>query len=223
MRVLVVEDDAKLVRALHKGLSLEGYEVDVAVEGDEALARATAVDYDAVVLDVMLPGLDGFEVCESLRRAGRWVPVLMLTARAEVDNRIRGLDAGADDYLVKPFDFGELLARLRVLTRRGPALAGRLVTVGDLHLDSSTRTVTRAGRQVELTAREYDVLEVLARRPNQLVSRADLVQEVWHKDFEDSPNIADVYVGQLRKKLERPRQRRLIRTVRGKGFVLEAP
>ena len=223
MRVLVVEDDAKLVRALRKGLSLEGYEVDVAVDGEAALDQAGAKAYDAVVLDVMLPGMDGFEVCESLRRTGHWVPVLMLTARAEVDNRIRGLDAGADDYLVKPFDFGELLARLRVLTRRGPARAGRLVAVADLHLDSSTRTVTRSGKQVELTAREFDVLEVLARRPNELVSRADLVQEVWHKQHEEAPNLADVYVGLLRKKLERPRGRRLIRTVRGKGFVLEAP
>ncbi len=223
MRVLVVEDDTKLVRALQRGLGLEGYDVDVASSGEEGLAQATSTEYDVIVLDVMLPEMDGFAVCERLRHGERWSPVLMLTARNDVTDRIHGLDAGADDYLVKPFDFGELLARLRVLTRRGPTRHSALVTVGDLHLDSSTRIVTRGGRQVELTAREFDVLEFLARRPNELVSRAELVQAVWDKDFDGAPNIADVYVGFLRRKLERPRGRRLIRTVRGKGFVLELP
>jgi two-component system, OmpR family, response regulator len=222
MRVLVVEDDVKLVRALKRGLGREGYHVDVAYTGDDGLSQATGEDYDAVVLDLMLPGLDGFAVCEELRRRERWAPVLMLTARAEVGDRIRGLDGGADDYLVKPFDFGELLARLRVLVRRGPSAHPRVLQVGDLHVDSSTRVVTRAGHQVELTAREFDVLEVLARSPGRLVSRAQLLEAVWTEDYRGSPNIADVYIGYLRRKLESPRGRRLIRTVRGKGFLLES-
>jgi two-component system OmpR family response regulator len=221
VRVLLVEDDVKLVRALRRGLGLEGYAVDVARTGDEGLALATEEEYAAVVLDLMLPGLDGFTVCEELRLREKWVPVLMLTARVDFSDRIRGLDGGADDYMVKPFDFGELLARLRVLIRRGPSAHPQVYEIGDLHVDSSTRIVTRAGHQVELTAREFDVLEVLVRNADRLVSRAQLLDAVWHQDYHGSPNIADVYVGYLRKKLERPRGRRLIRTVRGKGFVLE--
>jgi two-component system, OmpR family, response regulator len=222
VRVLVVEDDVKLVRALHRGLGYEGYTVDVAHTGDEGLSLATAEDYAAIVLDLILPGLDGFAVCEELRRRDRWVPVLMLTALVDVSDRIRGLDGGADDYMVKPFDFGELLARLRVLIRRGPSAHPQVFEIGDLHVDSSTRMVTRAGHQVELTAREFDVLEVLARNADRLVTRSQLLDAVWHEEYEGSPNIADVYVGYLRRKLERPRGRRLIRTVRGKGFLLES-
>jgi DNA-binding response OmpR family regulator len=222
VRVLLVEDDAKLVRALHRGLAHEGYAVDIARTGSDGLLQATAEDYAAVVLDLMLPELDGLVVCQELRRRERWVPVLMLTARADVRDRIRGLDGGADDYMVKPFDFGELLARLRVLIRRGPSAHPRVFEIGDLHVDSSTRVVTRAGQQVELTAREFDVLEVLTGNANQLVSRAHLLEVVWGEDYRGSPNITDVYVGYLRKKLERPRGRRLIRTVRGKGFLLES-
>jgi two-component system, OmpR family, response regulator len=216
--LLIVEDDAKLVRALTVGLQREGYVVDAAESGDEALELAQAADYDAIVLDLMLPGMDGFAVCEALRRGGRWMPVLMLTARTGVADRIRGLDAGADDYLVKPFDFGELLARLRALLRRGPVERPTTVLIGDLHIDSATRVVTRAGEEIELTAREYDVLAFLARQPGRVVSRSELLEEVW-SDYEGSPNIIDVYVGYLRKKLGRA----LIRTVRGAGFVLEAP
>ena len=223
MRVLLVEDDAKLVRALRRGLGREGYEIDVARTGTQGLAKAMAEEYDVLVLDLMLPGLDGLTVCEQLRLADRSVPVLMLTARGSVADRIRGLDHGADDYLVKPFDFGELLARLRVLIRRGPSAHPRVIMVGELHVDSSTRLVSRAGQQVELTAREFDVLEVLARNAGQLVSRRQLLHEVWTDEYQGSPNIADVYIGYLRKKLERPRGRRLIRTVRGKGFLLESP
>jgi two-component system OmpR family response regulator len=171
----------------------------------------------------MLPGTDGFSVCEEMRRNERWAPVLMLTARAEVSDRIRGLDGGADDYLVKPFDFGELLARVRVLVGRGPSPRSQVIEVGDLRLDSSRRVVTRTGRQVELTAREFDVLEVLVRNAGQVVSRPRLLETVWSAEYSGSPNITDVYVGYLRRKLERPRGRRLIRTVRGKGFVLEPP
>ncbi len=222
MHLLLVEDDAKLARALRRGLSLEGYSVDVAHTGDEALAMGTDNEYAVVVLDLMLPGIDGFTVCEELRRRERWAPVLMLTARTDVEDRIRGLDGGADDYLVKPFDLGELLARLRVLARRGPAVRQHVLEIGDLHIDATTRIVSRGGRQVELTAREFDVLAVLARNAGRPVSRSELLAEVWQEGYSGSPNIVDVYVGYLRKKLERPRGRRLIRTVRGKGFLLES-
>jgi two-component system OmpR family response regulator len=221
MRVLLVEDDAKLVRALERGLQREGYAVDVATNGDDALSQATDNDYDAVVLDIMLPGPDGFAVCRTLRQRERWAPVLMLTARDQVSDRIRGLDAGADDYLVKPFDFGELLARLRALTRRGPSEQRQaILEVRDLRLDPATHLVTRAGREVELTAREFALLEFLARRAGQVVSRTELLEHVWD-ERDGSTNVVDVYVGYLRKKLERPFRRRLIRTVRGVGFQLE--
>jgi DNA-binding response OmpR family regulator len=222
MHVLLVEDDVKLVRALQRGLELEGYAVEAVLDGDEALSRAMTEDFDAIVLDLMLPGMNGFTICETLRRQERWTPVLMLTARADVSDRIRGLDAGADDYLVKPFDFGELLARLRVLIRRGPSEHPQVLTVGDLRADSATRVVTQAGTQIELTAREFDVLTLLMRSPGRLVSRVRLLDAVWGENYEGSPNIADVYVGHLRRKLESPGGRRLIRTVRGKGFLLEA-
>ena len=216
MRLLLVEDDTKLVRALTVGLEREGYVVDAAESGDAALALAQGAEYEAVVLDLMLPGIDGFTVCRQLRGAGRWMPVLMLTARTDVTDRIRGLDAGADDYLVKPFDFGELLARLRALLRRGPIERPPIMAIGELRIDAGTRVVTRAGAEIELTAREYDVLEFLARHPGRVVSRSELLDEIW-SDYEGSPNIIDVYVGYLRKKLGRA----LIRTVRGSGFVLE--
>jgi two-component system, OmpR family, response regulator len=223
MRILLVEDDAKLVRALERGLTTEGHEVITALTGDDGLARAVEAEHDVVVLDLMLPGMDGFAVCSALRDAGRDVPVLMLTARSGVADRIKGLDGGADDYLVKPFDFGELLARLRVLTRRGPVAAPAVLTIGDLHVDTTTRVVTRAGHQIELTPREYDVLEVLVDHRNTPVSRAELLAAVWSEGFQGSANIVDVYIGYLRRKLETPRGRRLIRTVRGRGFVLEVP
>jgi two-component system, OmpR family, response regulator len=221
MRVLLAEDDAKLARALDKGLTHEGYLVDSARTGPDALDRGAAIDYDAVLLDVMLPGLDGFAVCKELRARGIGTPVLMLTARSDVTDRIRGLDGGADDYLVKPFDFGELLARLRVLVRRGPSAHAPALHVGSLKVDSSTRIVTRGGHQIELTPREFDVLDALIRRQGRPVSRTTLLAEVWHGEPDVSPNVVDVYIGYLRKKLERPRGRRLIRTVRGKGFMLE--
>ena len=216
MRLLLVEDDTKLVRALTLGLEREGYVVDAAESGDLAMELARATDYEGVVLDLMLPGIDGFTVCRQLRSEGRWMPVLMLTARTDVTDRIRGLDAGADDYLIKPFDFGELLARLRALLRRGPIERPPIMAIGDLRIDAGTRVVTRDGQEIELTAREYDVLEFLARRPGRVVSRSELLDEIW-SDYEGSPNIIDVYVGYLRKKLGRA----LIRTVRGSGFVLE--
>jgi two-component system, OmpR family, response regulator len=223
MRLLLVEDDEKLARGLARGLTREGYAIDVAHTGDDALEHALAREYDGVILDVMLPGLDGFSVCRELRRNEQWLPVLMLTARGDVSDRIRGLDAGADDYLVKPFDFGELLARLRALFRRGASERGEAIEVGDLRIDPETRVVTRAGRQVELTARELAVLEALARHAGQVVSRAQLLEEVWQEQYDGSQNVVDVYVGYVRKKLELPSDdRSVIRTVRGVGFVLES-
>ena len=223
MRLLLVEDDAKLARAVGRGLRHEGYAVDVVGDGDAALRQAAVWDYDAIVLDVMLPSRDGFEVCDALRARDCWAPILMLTARGQVGDRIRGLDAGADDYLAKPFDFGELLARLRALVRRAPAERPVRLEVGDLVVDPSTHAVARAGVPVALTAREFALLEYLARHAGEAVTRASLLDHVWDENFEGSTNIVDVYVGYLRKKLEQPFDRPLIRTIRGVGYALEAP
>src|SRR4051794_9835978 len=223
MRLLIAEDDAKLVRALTRGLEAEGYDVDVALDGRVALERALGAEYDAILLDVMLPGHDGFAVCEQLRAAGdRRTPILMLTARSDVGDRIRGLDSGADDYLGKPFDFGELVARLRALTRRAVPDPAEPEQVAGLELDASTLVAWRDGRQVELTAREFQVLSFLAQNAGRVVSRSELIEAVWSDAVDVSPNVVDVYVGYLRRKLERPVDRRLIRTVRGMGFLLES-
>jgi two-component system OmpR family response regulator len=221
VRLLVVEDDAKLARAVSRGLRHEGFAVDEAADGEQALREAAVWDYDAIVLDVLLPGRDGFEVCRALRERGCWAPVLMLTARGRVADRIGGLDAGADDYLIKPFDFGELLARLRALLRRAPAERPARLEVGDLVVDPATHAVSRAGTRVELSAREFAVLEYLARHPGEAVSRTRLIEHVWDRNFYGSGNIVDVYVGYLRRKLELPFGRPLIRTLRGVGYVLE--
>jgi two-component system OmpR family response regulator len=222
MRLLLVEDDAKLARAVERGLRHEGYAVDVVGDGDAALLQCAVWDYDAIVLDVMLPGRDGFAVCAALRERDCWAPILMLTARGRVDDRIHGLDAGADDYLAKPFDFGELLARLRALVRRVPEPRPARLEVGDLVVDPSTHAVARAGVAVALTAREFAVLEYLARHAGQAITRATLLDHVWDENFEGSTNVVDVYVGYLRKKLEQPFGRPLIRTIRGVGYALEA-
>jgi two-component system OmpR family response regulator len=221
VRLLLVEDDPKLARAVSRGLRHEGFAVDVAGDGEAALIDARVWDYDAIVLDVMLPGRDGFGVCRALRERGCWAPVLMLTARGHVADRIGGLDAGADDYLVKPFDFGELLARLRALLRRVPFERPPLLEVGDLRVDPATHAVTRAGEPVELSAREFALLEYLARHPGEAVSRTRLIEHVWDANFEGSLNIVDVYVGYLRRKLEQPFERPLIRTIRGVGYALD--
>jgi two-component system OmpR family response regulator len=223
MRLLIAEDDAKLLTALARGMRGEGYAVDVASDGEAALFQARVYDYDAVILDLMLPERDGIEVCRALREEGRWSPVLMLTARDGVGDRIRGLDAGADDYLVKPFDFGELVARVRALLRRGAPERPAVLSVGDLDVDPASRSVTRAGREVALTAREFSVLEFIVRQAGQVVSRTDLLEHVWDRNYEGSTNIVDVYVGYLRRKLEEPFGRPLIRTVRGVGYVLDQP
>jgi two-component system OmpR family response regulator len=221
VRVLVVEDEVKMARAIRRGMEQEGYAVDTALDGDEGLHMVTENDYDAIVLDVMLPGVDGLEVCRRLRARGRWAPVLMLTARDTVPDRIEGLDAGADDYLVKPFAFGELLARLRALIRRGAVERPAVLQVGDLALDPAGHSVSRAGRQVELSAREFALLEFLMRHPGEVVSRTAILEHVWDYNYDGLSNVVDVYVGYLRRKLEQPFGRTLIRTVRGVGYALE--
>ena len=222
MRVLLVEDEVKMARALRRGLEQEGYAVDLVTDGDDALLHAVREDYDAIVLDVMLPGRDGFSVCSELRARGRWVPVLMLTARDGVHDRIRGLDVGADDYLVKPFAFGEMLARLRAVARRAPAERPTLLTVGDVVLDPGAHTVIRAGVPVELSVREFALLEFLMRHPGEVVTRSRILEHVWDYNYDGFSNVVDVYVGYLRRKLEQRSGRPLIRTVRGVGYGLEA-
>jgi two-component system OmpR family response regulator len=217
MRVLLVEDELKMARALRRGLEHEGHTVDAAGDGEDALRRALGQDYDAIVLDVMLPGKDGFAVCRELRAKDRWAPVLMLTARDGVEDRIRGLDAGADDYLIKPFSFGELLARLRALVRRGPMERPTALTVGDVVLDPAAHIVTRAGEAIELSAREFSLLEFLMRHAGEVVSRARILEHVWDVNFDGFSNVVDVYVGYLRRKLGAPEDA-FIRTVRGVGY-----
>jgi DNA-binding response OmpR family regulator len=221
VRILLVEDDDKLARAVARGLRHAGYAVDVARDGDDALLRAGVWDYDAIVLDVMLPRRDGLAVCAVLRERDCRAAVLMVTARGAVPDRVRGLDAGADDYLPKPFAFEELLARLRALVRRTPAERPARLEVGDLIVDPATHAVTRAGTAVELTAREFAVLEYLARHPGQAVTRTRLLEHVWDENHVGSTNVVDVYVGYLRRKLEEPFGRPLIRTLRGVGWTLE--
>jgi two-component system OmpR family response regulator len=220
MRLLLVEDDPKLSRALARGLRSEGYAVDHAADGEAALLQAGVYEYDGIVLDVMLPLRDGFDVCRALREREVWAPILMLTARGGVGDRIRGLDAGADDYLAKPFDFGELLARVRALVRRRPTERPVCLTVGELAVDPATHQVHLDGDPIELTAREFAVIEYLARHAGEVVPRTDLLDHVWDANYLGSTNIVDVYVGQLRRKLGRVE---LIRTVRGVGFRLERP
>jgi two-component system OmpR family response regulator len=221
VRILVVEDELKMARAISRGLEQESFAVDVALNGEDALHQATEHEYDAVVLDVMLPEIDGFDVCAALRERGRWVPVLMVTARDALEDRIKGLDVGADDYLVKPFAFGELLARLRALIRRGASDRPAVLEVGDVRLDPAAHRVDRNGQPVELSAREFALLEYLMRHPGQVVSRARILEHVWDTNYEGLSNVVDVYVGYLRKKLERPFGRPLIRTVRAVGYMLE--
>jgi DNA-binding response OmpR family regulator len=221
MRVLLVEDEPSAAHLLAKGLREQAYAVDVADDGDAALFQMATVDYDAVILDVMLPRQDGFTVCRTIRDSGCAVPILMVTARDAVDARIEGLDCGADDYLIKPFDFGELLARLRALIRRGgqPRLPERL-TVGPLTLDTRSRRVQLDQRDVALTAREYALLEYLVRRAGDVVSRGDIAEHVWDEHYDPLSNVVDVYVQRLRRKLDRPGAGSIIRTRRGAGYQL---
>ena len=221
MRILLVEDEPNAARLMAKGLREQAYAVDVAADGNSALFQVETNDYDAVVLDVMLPARDGVSVCRAIRAAGGAVPILMVTARDAVEARIEGLDAGADDYLVKPFDFGELLARLRAVIRRGrlPLLAGHL-TVGPLTLETRSRRVLSHGREVLLTAREYALLEYLVRRAGEVVTRTEIAEHVWDEHYDPMSNVVDVYVQRLRRKLDRSGSESLIRTRRGEGYQL---
>ncbi len=221
MRILLVEDDAVIASSLSKGLREKAYAVDVATDGDAALSQAAINPYDAIVLDVMLPKRDGFAVCRELRHRGLTTPVLMLTARDAVRDRITGLDTGADDYLTKPFEFGELLARLRALLRRGPALAPAVLRVGDLELDTHAQRATRAGRDVALTTREYALLEFLARNAGRVVGRAEISDHVWDDNYDPVSNLIESYINRLRKKLDAPGLPPLIHTRRGAGYVLD--
>ena len=218
MRVLVVEDDVKMASLLRRGLREEGLLADVATRGEDALWMAGSTEYDAIVLDVMLPGIDGFETCRQLRAEGVWAPVLMLTARAGVDDRIAGLDRGADDYLTKPFSFGELLARLRALGRRGRIDQPVVLELGDLALDPATRRVQRSGRDIALSAKEFALLEAFMRRPGQVLDRYQLLERAWDYEYENRSNVVDVYVRYLREKIDRPFGVESIETVRGVGY-----
>lgn len=224
MRVLLVEDEPNAARVLAKGLREQAYAVDMAADGDTALFQIGTTDYDAVILDVMLPAKDGFEVCRVVRAGGSSVPILMLTARDTVDSRIEGLDCGADDYLVKPFDFGELLARLRALVRRGrqPLLPEQL-TVGPLTLETRSHLVRVRGRDVTLTAKEYAFLEYLVRHAGTVVTRSEIAEHVWDEHYDPFSNVVDVYVQRLRRKLDEPGLQSLIRTRRGEGYQLAVP
>ncbi len=217
MRILVVEDELKMAGLLQRGLAEEAHAADVARTGDDALWMARAVEYDAIVLDVMLPGLNGFEVCRRLREAGVWSPVLMLTARDAVGDRVAGLDAGADDYLPKPFAFAELLARLRALARRGTEERPAVIEVGDLRLDPATRQVWRGKAEIQLSAKEFALLETFMRRPGQVLSRYQLLEHAWDYAYENRSNVVDVYVRYLRDKVDRPFGVETIETVRGAG------
>ena len=220
MRLLVVEDELKMAGLLVRGLREDGHVVDVARTGDDALWMGRAVEYDAVVLDLMLPGLDGVSVCRAWRESGVWTPVLMLTARDAVEDRVAGLDAGADDYLAKPFSFAELNARLRALGRRGVAERPAIVEVADLRLDPATRQVWRGHVEIRLSAKEFALLETLMRRAGQVLSRLQLLEHAWDYAYENRSNVVDVYIGYLREKIDRPFGRESIETVRGAGYRL---
>ena len=218
MRVLVVEDERRIADFIRKGLSEHGYAVDVAYDGDEALEWPAVADFDVIVLDVMLPVRDGIEVCRLLRQRGVRIPILMLTARDAVEDRVQGLDSGADDYLVKPFAFAELLARLRALTRRERAVLAPALQVGDLVLDTRTRDVSRQGQCIGLTTKEYALLEYLMRHPNQVLTRTMIAESAWNYDFDNASNVIDVHIRNLRRKIDDPFPAKLIQTVRGAGY-----
>lgn len=221
MRILLVEDEPRMAQVIGKGLRENTYAVDVAGDGNAGLYQASINDYDLIILDVLLPGTDGFEVCRKLRARDDATPVLMLTARATVDDRITGLDAGADDYLTKPFSFRELLARVRALLRREPQLHSAQFEVDDLIIDSASHRVTRASRVIELTAKEYALLEYLARHVGRLVTRAEIAEHVWDDSFDPFSNTIEVYVNRLRKKIDEPHPVKLLHTRRGEGYILE--
>ncbi len=224
MRVLLVEDEERIADFVSRGLTERGYVVDVASDGEEALQWAHVADFDVVILDVMLPGRDGIEVCRALRARGVRTPIVMLTARDAVEDRVRGLDSGADDYLVKPFAFAELLARLRALMRREPAMLGNVLEAGDLRFDTAALEVSRQGVVIELTSKECRLLEYLMRHPNQVLTRTMIAEHVWNYEFDNATNVIDVHIRNLRRKIDDPFPAKLIQTVRGAGYrVLSHP
>jgi two-component system, OmpR family, response regulator len=220
MRLLIVEDHEKLARVIGRGLRREGMATDVVTRGEDALYRAQATEYDAIILDLMLPGLDGLEVCRRLRAAGVWAPILILTARDDVRDRVAGLDGGADDYLTKPFSYAELLARLRALMRRGPVERPTELRVGDLRLDPASRRVWRGEAQIDLSAKEFAILETFMRQPGQVLSRFELLEHAWDYEYENRSNVVDSYLRYLRQKIDRPFGVRSLETVRGAGYRL---
>ena len=222
MRILLIEDEAEAAQILAKGLRRQSYAVDIVADGEAGLYEASVNDYDLIILDCMLPRKDGFAVCRELRAQGSAVPVLMLTARDDVEDRIAGLDTGADDYLTKPFHFHELLARMRALLRRGKALRPECIVLADLTVDMRAHVVKRAGRLIELTSREYALLEYLARRAGEVVGRAEIAEHVWDLRFDPFSNLIEVYVQRLRRKLDDGFAQRLIHTRRGEGYLLTA-
>lgn len=222
MRILLVEDDRRIARFVAKGLREQSYAVDVTDDGDDAIYKLSISDYDAVILDVMIPGLDGFAVCRELRAAGSVVPIIMLTARDTVQDRITGLDTGADDYLTKPFAVTELLARLRALLRRGHVVRPATMRIADLLLDTRAQRATRNGRELALTTKEYALLEYLAREQGRVVSRAEIAEHVWDENFDPLTNLIDVHINRLRRKVDTGFSTRLIHTRRGAGYMLAA-
>lgn len=220
MRLLVVEDEARLAEGLKRGLEAEGFAVDVAATGTDGLWLAREQPYAAILLDIMLPGLNGYLVCRALREAGDWTPVLMLTAKDGEWDQVEALDTGADDYLTKPFSFAVLVARVRALIRRGATARPAVLAAGDLQLDPATRSVRRGETAVDLTAREFSVLEFLMRRAGEVVSKREILEGVWDFDFDGDPNIVEVYIRHLRNKVDRPFAREAIQTLRGAGYRL---
>jgi two-component system OmpR family response regulator len=220
VHVLVVEDEVKMAALVRRGLSEQGLTVDLAGNGEDAVGMARASAYDAIVLDVILPGIDGFETCRQFRQEGVWSPVLMLTARGALGDRIAGLDGGADDYLTKPFSFAELLARLRSLVRRGQSERPSIVEVGDLLLDPATHQVWRGDTEIELSAKEFALLETFMRSPGHVLNRSQLLDQVWEYDYEHRSNVIEVYVRYLRRKIDRPFGVKSLETVRGAGYRL---
>lgn len=223
MRILLVEDDARIARFLAQGLREQTYAVDVTADGEDALYKASVNDYDAVILDVMLPGRDGFEVCRELRATGSTLPVIMLTARDALQDRINGLDNGADDYLTKPFEVAELLARLRALLRRGHVVRPASLTIADLVIDTRAHLVMRRSQRIELTAKEYALLEYLAREQGRVLGRAEIAEHVWDENFDPLSNLIDVNINRLRRKIDDGFSVPLIHTRRGEGYMLTAP
>jgi two-component system copper resistance phosphate regulon response regulator CusR len=222
VKILVVEDEPKVAGALREGLEEEGYEITVAHTGEEGFFHASSHGFDLIILDIMLPGRDGIEILQTLRRQGAKIPVLLLTAKDAIEDRVLGLDAGADDYLVKPFAFPELSARIRALLRRNKGESESALKIGDLEIDPVRRTIVRDGHRIDLTVREFDLLEYLARNHNRVVSREMLARDVWKETARATPldNVIDVHVARLRKKLDDPFERKLLHTVRGVGFTL---